>query len=34
MHANEDQIINTLISTIDRFESTLLLELPRWAQNA
>ncbi len=34
MHASEEQIINTLINTIDRFESTLLLELPRWAQNA
>ncbi len=34
MHASEDQIIKTLINTIDRFESTLLLELPRWAQNA
>ena len=34
MHANEDQIIHAIVRTIDSFESTLLLELPRWAQNA
>ncbi len=34
MHETTDKIIEAIINTIDQFESTLLLELPRWAQNA
>lgn len=32
MQATEDQIMTSILNTIDRFDSTLLLELPRWAQ--
>ena len=30
----EEEIIETILNTIDRYDSTLLLELPRWAQSA
>ncbi len=34
MQPTDEQIIESILNTIDRFDSTLLLELPRWAQNA
>lgn len=34
MSLTEEQLIQTIVNTIDRYESTLLIELPRWAQNA
>lgn len=29
----EEQIIESLLNTIDRHDSTLIIALPRWAQN-
>lgn len=34
MQVIEEEIIESVLNTIDRHDSTLLLELPRWAQNA
>lgn len=32
MNTNDENLIQAIINTIDRYESTLLVELPRWAQ--
>lgn len=32
MNTNDGTLIQAIINTIDRYESTLLVELPRWAQ--
>jgi len=34
MQAIENEIIESILNTMDRYDSTLLLELPRWAQSA
>ncbi len=34
MQVIEEAIIESILNTIDRYDSTLLLELPRWAQSA
>ena len=31
---NEDQIIENIINMIDHFDSTLLLDLPRWVNGS
>ena len=33
MTHSDDYMIETLLNTIDRYDSTLIIALPRWAQN-
>ena len=34
MHYEDEYLIEKLLNTIDHLDSTLIVSLPRWAQNA
>jgi hypothetical protein len=34
MQVTDEDMIENLLNTIDRYDTTLIVSLPRWAQNA